>query len=254
MGSVYKFRARFRFESIRFQEKSPMKMCALPVVILLALAVPLCAAETDGFKDLFNGKDLTGWDGDSKLWSVQDGAIVGETTKENPAKGNTFLVWKGGELKDFEFRCLFKLEGSNNSGVQYRSKEVSKFVLAGYQCDLQYTFPNMCKLYDEKKRGRICMAGEVVTMEEKARKNITGTTPDLEKLKTADKKGEWNECVVIAQGNRLIHKINGIVSIDFTDNDEAGRALSGVLGLQIHGGAPMKISFKEIKLKELPAK
>jgi len=220
------------------------------IVILTVLALPLCAAEADGFKELFNGKDLTGWDGETKLWTVQDGAIVGETTKANPSKGNTFLVWKGGEPKDFELRCMFKLEGGNNSGVQYRSKATG-FVLAGYQCDLNYGFPQMAKLYHEKGRGRICMAGEKVTMDAAGKKVITGETPEIEKLKTADKKGEWNECVVIARGNHIVHKINGVVAIDFTDDHEAGRSFSGLLGLQIHGGAPMKISFKDIKLKEL---
>src|SRR4051812_25085812 len=86
------------------------------------------AAETEpGFKPLFNGKDLSGWEGLSQFWSVQEGAITGRTTKDNPAKGNTFLIWKGGDVSDFELRLSYKLSadggrGFANSGVQYRSK------------------------------------------------------------------------------------------------------------------------------------
>lgn len=225
------------------------------VVLAVVLAAgSLCAADgEEGFKSLFNGKDLTDWDGDTKLWAVKDGAIVGETTKENPAKGNTFLIWKGGTVKDFELRVAFKLEGSNNSGIQYRSKDLGKWVVGGYQCDLNGNFPNMCKLYDEKgKRGRMAMAGEKVTTDATGKKNITGAVPELEKLKTALKPKEWNEATIICRGNHIIQKLNGIVSVDVTDDDEKGRSMSGIVALQIHAGGPMKISFKDIRVKELP--
>jgi hypothetical protein len=221
--------------------------------ILVAVAcAPLSAGEEDGFKSIFNGKDLTGWDGNPKLWSVKDGAIVGETTKENPTKGNTFLIWKDGAPKDFELRLQFKLEGGNNSGIQYRSKDLGNWVAGGYQCDLNSGFPNMCKLYEEKgKRGRMCMAGEKVTSDAQGKKVITGATPDLEKLKTTEKKGDWNECVIIAKGNHIIQKLNGLVAVDVTDDDPTNRRMDGIVAIQIHAGAPMKISVKDIRLKEL---
>lgn len=231
-------------------------MKQLTACLTLLCAVSAFAAD-EGFKTLFNGKDLTGWDGDTSLWAVVDGVIVGETTAEKKAKGNTFLVWRDGKPKDFQLRCKFKLEGSNNSGVQYRSVENPKWVMSGYQCDLQYGADNMCKLYHEKNpRGRICMAGEVVTMDasddpKKPKKNITGKTPDVDSLKTVTKKDDWNECEIIAKGNHVIHKINGVVAIDFTDNDEKNRCLEGILALQIHAGAPMKISFKDIEIKDI---
>jgi hypothetical protein len=228
------------------------------LLFTLLSTVALFGAE-EGFKSLFNGKDLTGWDGNTELWSVADGAIKGETTTEKKAKGNTFLVWRDGKTTDFHLKCKFKLEGSNNSGVQYRSVENPKWVMIGYQCDLQYGAENMCKLYHEKNpRGRVCMAGEVVVMEPSADpkkptagKKVTGPTPDAEKLKTITKKGDWNECEVIAKGNHVIHKINGVVAVDFTDNDEKNRCMEGLLALQIHAGAPMTIYFKDIEFKEL---
>jgi len=229
-------------------------MCVLGT---LALTMTLRASDDEGFKSLFNGKDLTGWEGNPKLWSVKDGMIVGQTTKENPTKGNTFLILKDQKFKDFEIRAICKLEGMN-SGIQYRSKVIdpANWVMAGYQCDINPGPDNYCKLYQERMRGRIAMPGEVVTMDAEGKKNVTGTVPEPDKVKTAEKKGDWNEVVVIAKGNHLIQKLNGVVIVDLTDNDERpdkGRTMDGLLGLQIHAGGPMTITFKEIKIKELPA-
>ena len=232
-----------------------MSLNALKYATLLTLVfvAQVAFAADEGFKSIFNGKDLTGWDGNMKLWSVKDGAIVGETTKENPTKGNTFLVWKDGKPKDFEFKCMFKLEGGNNSGVQYRSKDHGNFVLGGYQCDLNKGFPQMCKLYEEKgSRGRMAMGGEKVIWGADDKKQLVGPTDEAEKLKSAEKAGDWNECVIIANGNHIIQKLNGVVTVDFTDNHETKRHIEGLLGLQIHAGSPMKISFKDIMIKELP--
>ncbi len=124
----------------------------LPAVLLIATSSlsfaadpsPKAPAEPEGMKQLFNGKDLEGWDGDTRLWSWKDGVIHGETTAENPAKGNTFLIWRGGELKDFELRLSFKID-HGNSGVQYRSTQVeskdpsNKWVISGYQAEVENT-------------------------------------------------------------------------------------------------------------------
>jgi len=82
--------------------------------------------EASDMKALFNGKDLTGWDGDTRLWSVKDGVLRGETTKEVAAKGNTFIIWKDGTLKDFDLRLSFRMNAANNSGIQYRSKHITE--------------------------------------------------------------------------------------------------------------------------------
>lgn len=227
-------------------------MCVLGTLVL---AAAVHAADDEGFKSLFNGKDLSGWEGNAKLWSVKDGMIVGQTTKENPTKGNTFLILKDASYKDFELRAMCKLEGGNNSGIQYRSKvtDPANWVVGGYQCDINSGRDNMCKLYQERMRGRIGMPGEKVTMDAAGKKNVTGATPDADKLKGAEKKGDWNEITIIAKGNHLIQKINGMVAVDLTDEDEKGRTMDGIIALQIHAGAPMTISFKEIKIKELGA-
>ncbi|MEI6714376.1 MAG: DUF1080 domain-containing protein [Verrucomicrobiota bacterium] len=229
---------------------------ALTVAILHPL--PSAAADNDGFTALFNGKDLTGWDGNPDFWSVSDGILVGQTTPEKPSKGNTFLIWTGTEYKDFELHASCKLEGGN-SGIQYRSKNLGNWVMAGYQCDIRTPVfdpkdPKNClgKIYSEKEgRGQMALGGEKAVYEKDGQKNVVGKVNDLEKVTKAIEQGEWKDVVIIAKGNHILQKINGEIVCELTDEDENKRALSGQLGLQIHGGQPMKISFKNIQIKEL---
>jgi hypothetical protein len=137
---------------------------------------------------MFNGKDLTGWDGDPRLWSVRGGAIRGETSVEKPANSNTFLIWKGGPLKDVELRLSFRSSAANNSGIQYRSKHITTgkvknaWVVRGYQHEIrnQNVLPNVSGfIYDEGgKRARICLAGEKAVWGADGKKQITGTLID----------------------------------------------------------------------------
>ncbi|MCB1085660.1 MAG: DUF1080 domain-containing protein, partial [Verrucomicrobiae bacterium] len=144
--------------------KPSLLASSFSLAVAAALALP-CAAGADEPINLFNGKDLTGWKGNPDLWSVQDGAIVGETTAEKPTKGNTFLVWQGGDVADFEITCTVRFK-DNNSGVQYRSAFVDEanFVLAGYQADLHPSPNYFGMLYGEKmgKRGIIAQRGQRV--------------------------------------------------------------------------------------------
>ena len=126
-----------------------MRYLNLTTILILFVLASFVRAEES--KELFNGKDLTGWEGDNKFWSVEDGVITGRTTKDNPAKHNTFLVWKGGTVKDFELHVWFKIDGGN-SGVQYRSKELPDHVVAGYQADIVDEGPYTGILYEEKGR------------------------------------------------------------------------------------------------------
>ena len=114
-----------------------------------------------GFVQLFDGKTLTGWEGNPKFWSVVDGAIVGRTTPENPTKGNTFLIWRHGLLCDFELRLSWKIEGGN-SGVQYRSRDYGNWVAGGYQADIDANHRYTGILYEERGRGIMVNRGEKV--------------------------------------------------------------------------------------------
>jgi hypothetical protein len=215
--------------------------------------------EEKGFQTLFNGKDLSGWDGNSKLWSVKDGAITGQTTPENPAKVNTFLIWTGGKVGDFELRCSFRLEPNNpqgfaNSGIQYRSKvlDPANWVVGGYQADME-AGPNYTGiLYEERMtRGIMALRGEKVVWDNEGKKHVVGSVGKAAEIEASLKKGGWNDYVIIAQGNHLQQFVNGKPTIDVTDECEAKRAMSGVLALQLHAGPPMMAQFKDIRMKKL---
>ncbi|MEI7898685.1 MAG: DUF1080 domain-containing protein [bacterium] len=217
-------------------------------------------AESAGMKSLFNGKDLAGWDGDPRLWSVKDGVIHGETTPENPAQGNTFLVWKDGVTKDFELRLSFRCNAANNSGIQYRSKHITegkganKWVVRGYQHEIRNEagFPNVAGfIYDEGgKRGRICLAGEKAVWGEDGKKQVQETLIDAPGFKELFKLDQWNDVVIIAKGTHIQHYLNGRLILDFTDDPKLA-LLEGVLAFQLHAGKPMWAEFKNIRIKDI---
>ncbi len=236
---------------------------ALAAFALAAAALTLTPglfAQEEGFKSLFNGKDLTGWEGRKNHWSVQDGAITGITTAENPAKGNNFLIAKSGTadliVDDFELRFSYKFTGPwGNSGVQYRSKDKGNYVVNGYQADFEVG-PNFSGiLYEEGGRGILCQRGNKVVVREgergKAMIQVVGRVGDSKAIQAAIKTNDWNDYVVIAKGNHLQHFINGMQTADVTDEQPSKAAKSGILALQIHQGQPMKIQFKNIRIKSL---
>jgi len=214
---------------------------------------------------IFNGKDLTGWDGDPRLWSVKDGAIRGETTKEKPARGNTFIVWRGGKLKDFELKLKFRIQ-NGNSGVQYRSKEFKKWVISGYQAEVENNPGKVGFLYHEVGRAWLVNVGDIMVIDKNGKKNVIGKVSDVEALKKAGyyKMKDWNEYTIVAQGNHLKHYLNGYPTMELIDNDRVtdptdprdrrGAAREGVLALQIHSGPPMVVEFKDIRIRNLKPK
>jgi len=212
----------------------------------------------EGFQSLFNGKDLTGWDGNPKLWSVKDDAITGQTTAENPAKGNTFLIWTNGTPGNFELRCSFKLvpgddKGFANSGIQYRSRifDPANWVVGGYQADME-AGPNYTGiLYEERIRGIMAQRGEKVVWTEDDKKQVVGSVGDAKDIEASLKKGDWNTYVIIAKGNHLQQFVNGKQTVDVTDDCSAKRAMNGLIALQLHAGSPMMAQFKNLRIKML---
>ncbi len=221
--------------------------CACIAVVLAAQVVS--AKEP---KELFNGKDLTGWDGDPRVWSVEDGAIVGHT-KDVPLKQNTFLIWKDGKVKNFKLTLEFKLEGGN-SGIQYRSKVIDpkQWIVGGYQADMDGANQYTGILYEERGRGILAKRGERLTIDRDGKKESVqfGNAAELAKNIHVN---DWNEYVVEARGARLKHTINGKLMSETIDHDREHRAVSGVLALQVHAGLPepMVVSFRKIRLEEL---
>ncbi len=213
------------------------------------------------FISLFNGKDLTGWTGNPKLWSVRDGAITGQSTPENPVKVNTFLIWTNATVADFELHCLFRLEPNNskgfaNSGIQYRSKvlDPANWVVGGYQADME-AGPNYTGILYEERMPRQIMAqrGEKVVFTAEGKREVVGSVGKAGEIEASIKKGDWNEYTIIAQGNHLQQFVNGKQTVDVTDDDESKRAMSGVLALQMHVGEPFTVQFKDLRLKVLKA-
>jgi hypothetical protein len=224
----------------------------------LVLQTGALLAQEEGFTSMFNGQDLTGWGGVPELWSVQDQAIVGETTTEQPAKENTFLVWTNGQPGDFEMRCSFKIvphnsEGFANSGVQYRSKIVkpSYWVVAGYQADMEAGPTYTGGLYEEKGRGVLASRGQKVVVHSDGKIEVTGSVGDTTDLQNAIHKGDWNDYVIIAKGNHLQQFINGKEMIDLVDEQKDKSASSGVIALQLHHGGSMRVEFKNLRIKML---
>ena len=203
------------------------------------------------FKSLFDGKTLQGWSGDPKLWSVQDGAITGVTSSEEPLEYNKFLIWDG-EVENFHLRATLRLQGQNNSGIQYRSRQLpdqGEYVVAGYQCDIHPKAANNGMLYHERGRGIVAQQGQQVIVDEAGDKWITGSTGPVQSIQLDD----WNTYEIIAVGNKLTHKLNGKVCAEIIDHDASGRSLKGVIALQVHRGPAMKVQVKEIAIKKLPA-
>jgi hypothetical protein len=211
------------------------------------------AKDDDGFKSIFNGESLEGWRGDEKLWRVEDGCIVGETTPENVLKSNQFLVWDQGEVDDFVLKLKFKVTGtgSANSGVQIRSTQDKSGAMIGYQPDIDRSGRYLGIIYSEKTgRGILAQRGEKVTIRGAKDKDIEKFGDAAEILKGVDM-DDWIDMEITAQGNHIVVKVNDKVTAELIDEDPEKMVPSGLLGLQIHVGPPMKIEFKDIRLKRL---
>ena len=218
-------------------------------VLALTLLTTAASGQSPAERQLFNGKDLSGWEGNPASWSVVDGCITGVTKGDEPLPYNQFLIWRGGTVKNFELRAKIKQSG-NNSGIQYRSKElkdVGPWSIGGYQCDIHPDPRNNAMLYDERGRAIVAQNGQTVIIDaEGARWLVKETEPVKANV------AEWNEYTVIARGNHLIHKLNGQMTSDVIDHQVKERELEGLLALQIHRGPAMKVQIKDIVLKELP--
>jgi hypothetical protein len=235
---------------------------ALGCVSVLQAAPPVAtpvATPPAAWQSLFNGRDLEGWDGDKRLWSVRDGVIHGETTAEAKADGNTFLIRQGLVLEDFELKLSFRCNATNNSGIQYRSRHVTDpaekprnaWVVRGYQHEVrnQLKLPDVAGfIYDEGgKRGRLCAVGERAEWVE-GKKQVTGQLIDAAAFEKLFKLDDWNEVRIVAAGRRIRHFMNGTLILDFTDGEDVALR-KGVLALQLHAGAPMWAEFKDIAVR-----
>ncbi|WP_417848971.1 PVC-type heme-binding CxxCH protein [Thalassoglobus sp.] len=213
-------------------------------------------AQEEGFRPIFDGESLAGWKGEEGRWVVKDGAIVGETTPETPLAHNTFLVWDQGEVDDFELRLQFRISGSDkaNSGIQFRGSQREDGHVIGYQADIDIAGAWIGSLYDEATgRGPLAKRGNKSVIGEDGKPQPEQVADPAELFKKIDLDG-WNEYSITARGNHITLKINGDVTAEVLDNDPNGLDRSGILALQLHTGPPMKIEFKNIRLKRFPLK
>ncbi len=228
------------------------------ITILFVTALSFQAiAEEKGFEKIFDGKTLKGWDGNPKFWSVKDGAITGQTTKDNPTKGNTFIIWKGGTTKNFILELEYKITGGN-SGIQYRSfkkgGENDGWRIGGYQADFEAgdRYSGIC--YGEAFRGILSDRGFHTTLSLNDKGKLQKKAEkfgDSKEIGKAIKKGEWNKYRIVAERFHFVHYINGVKTTVLVDNDEKARRPDGLLALQLHQGPAMTVQFRNIRIKNL---
>jgi hypothetical protein len=251
-------------------------LSGLAVVCLAASATPsppLRAAESEeGFVPMFNGKDLTGWEGKPGWWHVEDGALTAESTPDKPCTQCNYLMWRGGKPGDFEMGADYRLLGpAANSGIQFRSRELPDWDTSGYQADMEAGDQWTGCLF-EHTRGGVAMRGEKVLIDQDGKKKTTFLGDPQKLLDKAAfnaasagkpgrgaellkhvKKNDWNSYRVIARGPEITLEINGVIMCQVTDNQAGLAARSGVIALQMHPGPPMKVQFRNLRIKILDA-
>jgi hypothetical protein len=218
---------------------------------------PLSMDDRAGFESIFDGTSMKNWDGDPTFWRAEGGELVGESTAEKPVTQNTFVIWRGGEPKDFELKVEYRLN-STNSGVQFRSvqlpagPDIGKWVMKGYQADIDFANQFTGQIYEERGRGFLAMRGQTTYVPNGGKPKIIGNLQQSDdELKAIIKTGDWNRVHLIARGNVIIQILNGSVTSVLVDDDLANRSLGGLLGFQIHVGPPMKLELRNIWLKKL---
>ena len=253
-----------------------IKLGLLLALVLTGAVNSACTAQKtkagkDGFVQIFDGKSLKGWDGDPTYWRVENGNLVGEITPATLLKTNSFIIWKGGEPADFEFKGEFNITEAGNSGINYRSDQLTDvpFALRGYQADIDGKIRYTGQNYEERKRTTLAYRGQKTTIPaytgdatpEAVRANVknnawsgltvTGSLGSSDSLKTFIKSEDWNTFHLIVKGNRLQHYINGVLMSDVTDEDTVNGKTKGLLGVQVHVGPPMKVQYRNLMLKQL---
>ena len=243
----------------------------IPVIVLMAVGCKISVTgqiKGDGFVQIFDNKTLQGWEGDSNYWRIENGSIVGEITADKLLKNNTFIIWKGGEPKDFELKLEYRITKDGNSGINYRSEQLKDLphALKGYQADIdgnnRYTGQN----YEERGRTTLAYRGQMTKIHgtedpnspvrDNVKNNawtkveITKLLGNKDSLQTFIKRADWNEVHLIVNGNHLQHYVNGILMSDVTDDDKVNRKMSGLIGVQVHVGPPMKVEYRNIRLKQ----
>lgn len=214
---------------------------------------PVPQPKTDfekGFVSIFNGSDLTGWRGDTNYWSVHEGCITG-ITPQGGIKENNFLIWTNGEPAEFDLKCSYKLQGGN-SGIYFHAKERAPGskaeALVGVQADMSADHVWTGVVMEYLLREKLAERGRKVLYTEKGERKDAGSVGDPKELLKAVRDNDWNDYHVIVRSNLIVLRINDVVMSEVRDHDPR-RALSGLLALQVHTGPPMKVQFKNLRMR-----
>jgi hypothetical protein len=214
------------------------------------------AGDEPGFQSIFDGRTLTGWEGSPTYWRVEEGALVGEITPTTVIKSNTFIIWRGGRPKDFELKLDYRITSTGNSGINYRSVVVpdpvtpgNAFAMRGYQFDIDGRKAYVGNNYEEKGRLFLAVRGQTTHVVGDRKPVVLSTFGDQEelgKLATDD----WNAVHLIVRGNTFTHLLNGRLMSVTIDDDAPNRPADGLIGVQVHVGPPMKVEYRNIRLKQ----
>ncbi len=219
------------------------------MMLILLSMVPATADDKSteqNERQLFNGRDLTGWQGAPGWWRVEDGVLIAESTVKNPCRKSNYLVWTEGQPADFQLDCEFRLSADANSGIQIRSETRPEFDTYGYQADMTGDGSLIGFIYHHK-RGLCAERGQQVTLTPDGKRQVTPLGNEAELL-AHFKKGGWNHYRIVCRGPEITLTLNGVLMCRITDLDPATAAKSGIIALQMHAGPPMKAEFKNILL------
>lgn len=213
------------------------------------------SGDEPGFERIFDGRTLAGWEGSPTYWRVEDGALVGEITPATVIKSNTFIVWRGGRPKDFELKLDYRITQDGNSGINYRSSVVpdtvtpaNAFAMRGYQFDLDGRKRYPGNNYEEQGRLFLAVRGQMTHVVGGRPPIVTSTFGDADAL-AQFVTDDWNAVHIVARGNVLTHILNGRLMTVVVDDDAPNRPADGLIGVQVHVGPPMKVEYRNIRLK-----
>ncbi|NUM56764.1 MAG: DUF1080 domain-containing protein [Candidatus Hydrogenedentes bacterium] len=224
--------------------KSTFLIAAAAFAVLIV--APDLATDDHDFAPMFNGKDLSGWEGKPGGWWVEEGAITSESTPEKPCVKHHYLYWRGGKPADFVMRFKYRLVGGN-SGVQFRSQERPEFDTWGYQADMEDGGQWTGCLF-QHDRGGVVMRGKKAVIAEDGARNETAVG-DPDELQKAVKHNDWNDYEIVAEGSHVTLRINGKLMCEVDDRDAKWACKDGIIALQMHPGPPMKVQFKDLRIK-----
>jgi hypothetical protein len=230
--------------------------CVLFAAHSTATAQTAGTPDVTGFRPIFDGRTLDHWDGDPTYWSVNDGILTGTVTSDTLLKKNSWIVYRGELVEDFELRLDYRVSAGGNSGVGYRLAvlEDDPVSVRGPQADIHGgdMFTGIC--YEENGRRLLAARGQTTRIEPDALPRLIAQFADPAELQSVARNEDWNHYHLVVRGHHAQHYLNDVLLSEVYDHDEPNRMARGLIGVQVHVGPPMKIEYRNILLKHLGAR